>query len=155
MNCMHFSNLGVNELSKKSLMVSEVTTVLKFWGQVVVASTFGTCLAGYGRDFHVSITYQPLLFGLVCCSLFLLLHVSSLNPSLSIPHTMCYEVWVPAVSYVILHPPDLRYRYDVQKCNVLYIIVHVPPFGMEPLIHTTWLQLTWSSLTLVQLVSWS
>ena len=66
-NCMHFSNLGVNELSKKSLMVSEVTTVLKFWGQVqvVVANTFGTCLAGYGRDFHVSTTFQPLLSGLV------------------------------------------------------------------------------------------
>ena len=49
-----------------------------------------------------------------------------------------------------MHVPDLRHQYDVQKCNVLYTIMHVQIYAMVLQINIARVQLMWGSLLLAQ-----
>jgi len=55
-------------------------------------------------------------------------------------------------SYITLHAPDLQYQYDIQKCNVSYIILHVP---VSLHINTARVQLVWDLLCFTKLYAGS
>lgn len=87
------------------------------------------------------IIFQPYALGVICCSVLLSLASSQ-------PRVLFFLVSTESTLYVILHVLDLQ--YDVQKCDISYVVLYTSDLWSGQLSSTT-LQIMWGSLMITQL----
>lgn len=71
-----------------------------------------------------------------------------LSPASSQPHVLFFLVSTESTLYVILHVLDLE--YDVQKCDISYVVLYTSDLRLGQISSTT-LQIIWGSLMITQL----
>lgn len=71
-----------------------------------------------------------------------------LSPASSQPHVLFFLVSTESTLHVILHVLDLE--YDVQKCDISYVVLYTSDLRLGQISSTT-LQIIWGSLMITQL----